>query len=131
MKMIYTPGQAPTFEVEITGGKQAFEILAKVSELFSETQCGCCGSVNIRPQVREIEAGAYYEYVCMECTAQLSFGQKKDNKTLWAKRWDKELNAPMPNRGWYIYHKDTSRERAPASGSQGGQSPPADEDIPF
>ena len=126
--MTYTSGKL-AFEVEVSHGKMAFEVVAAIAELFEEPCCGCCQSVNIRPQVRDIEAGKYFEWICLDCRAQLSIGQKKDNKTLFVKRWDKDRKQPMPNRGWYHYGRNEAAQDTPQEAPRGGDPDP--NDCPF
>lgn len=104
MKLTYTtPNGRLAFEVDVTTGKQAFEVVAGVQELFEEPACGCCKSANIRCSVRDHDNNKYFSLVCADCGAQLDFGQKKDGKTLFCKRRDENKQA-MPNRGWYVWH---------------------------
>ena len=108
MKVTYTtPTGRLTFEMELASGKQAFEVVAAIQELFEEADCGCCQSKNIRCDVREYDQNKYYKLCCNDCAAQLDFGQKKDGKTLFVKRRDKE-GQDLPNRGWYIYQGHSS-----------------------
>lgn len=129
MKMTYTtPNGRMSFECEVTHAKQAFEVAAKISALFEEPDCGCCHTAHIQPEVRHVKDYVYYSLRCMECQAQLAFGQNKDSKGLFAKRWDQDNKVEMPNRGWFIWKPDPDKERAPASGSS---AEPAAEEIPF
>lgn len=108
MKVTYTtPNGRLTFEVEVTTGKQAFEVVAAVQELFEEPNCGACGSEHIRCDTRDFDGNRYYKMVCTDCGAQLDFGQHKDGKGLFVKRSDRETREQLPNRGWYVYqHSD-------------------------
>jgi hypothetical protein len=104
MKVRYTTeNNRLTFELEATTGKQAFEIVAAIQELFEEPACGCCKSAHIRCDVREFDGNSYYKLLCNACGAQLDFGQHKDGKGLFVKRTDKETKKPLPNRGWYVW----------------------------
>lgn len=139
MKLTYTTASGRLqFELETTGGKQAFEIVAAIQELFEEPHCGCCKSKDIHCNVREFNGNKYFKMQCMACNAQLDFGQNKDGRGLFVKKWDKESRAPMPNGGWYIYQGNSSGGgNGSNSGSQQGhqQSRPAGDDgsdpIPF
>jgi ribosomal protein S27E len=139
MKIRFIPGQPPTFEVEAGSAKQAFERLALIQSLFSETECGCCKSKNIYYTVRKVTDGQFMEMRCLDCRAQLDFGQMRDSDTIWVKKWDKETKSPLPNRGWYIWKRESDANDAqpPATGaSQPNQEQPADShrapgDVPF
>ncbi len=103
MKMTYkTPNGRLAFEMEVGSGKQAFEIVAAVQELFEEPNCGACESPLIRCDVREFDGNKYFKLVCCDCGAQLDFGQHKDGKGLFVKRRDANKNL-LPARGWYIW----------------------------
>lgn len=95
---------------EITGGspKDIFEGIADVQDVFeADEKCGCCNSDNIRFNVREVTKGPktfkYFELRCLECWAQLQFGQNQDMKGLFPKRRDENGNS-MKNRGWFKYN---------------------------
>ena len=89
-----------TFEVEGGDQKGLFEAVAELQEVFeADDNCGCCSLANIRFRVRTHDDNKYYELVCQECGAKLSFGQHKKGGTLFAKRTDE--SGPLPNRGWY------------------------------
>lgn len=104
MKVTYTSGNGRlAIEFDCETGKAAFACIAAVQELFEEPDCGCCGSANIRCDVREFDGNQYYKLACNACGAQLDFGQHKNGKSLFVKRWDKEKNRPLPNRGWYVW----------------------------
>lgn len=119
MKMTYrTANGRLTFELETSGGKQAFEIVAAMQELFEEPCCGKCQNKDIRFDVREYGGNKYYKMCCMACGAQMDFGQNKDGKGLFAKKWDKEQNKPSDNGGWYIYQRDESSSAGSNSRSQ-------------
>ena len=120
VKLTYTtPNQRLTFEVEVQTGKQAFEVVAGIQELFEEADCGCCKSGNIRCNVRVHDENKYFSLVCNDCGAQLDFGQKKDGKTLFCKRRDEDKQV-LPNRGWYVYdHSQALRHNASHSRGRG------------
>jgi hypothetical protein len=108
MKLTYTSANGRiVFEVDVSTGKQAFEVVAAVQELFEEECCGCCKSTKVRCQVRHSGDGkyVYYSLVCGDCAATLDFGQKQDGKSLFVKRQDKDTKAKLPNNGWYHYQR--------------------------
>lgn len=133
MKMIYTtPNGRLAFEIEVATGKVAFEVAAAIQELFEEECCGSCKSKNIRFDVRTINENKYFKMRCSDCNATLDFGQKKDQKSLFAKRQDKDRNK-IPNNGWYHYkgnsdHGDAYEGPAPANTKM---NPPPGEETPF
>ena len=103
MKITYTtPNGRLVFETEVVSGKQAFELVAAIQELFEEPECGCCKSVRIRCEVRHVDANAYFKLLCLDCGATLDFGQKKDGKGLFVKRKNEDKQE-LPNRGWYVW----------------------------
>jgi hypothetical protein len=107
VKVTYTiPNGRLAFEMDCSNGKAAFELVARVQELFEESDCGCCKSKNLRFTVREHDGNKYYNLRCADCSAQLDFGQRKDGTGMWMKRTDKD-NRPLPNRGWYVYSGTT------------------------
>lgn len=134
MKVTYTtPNGRLQFEAELDKVKTAFEFVAHIGELFEEKSCGCCGSEHIRPQVRHHDSYIFYELRCHDCSAQLSFGQKKDGGHLFPKRYDTEAREPLPNRGWYIYEPANLSAGQQPQQRQQPQQPqqPTSHDIPF
>ena len=126
MEILYTtPNGRIQIKQDIGKGKDAFEFVAKVQELFEEEECGCCHSKAIRCQVRKHDDYKFYEYACMnpECGARLAFGQHKEGGTLFPKRWDGERGVPMPDNGWAIWKPETDREDAPEHGVKGRYGP--------
>jgi hypothetical protein len=106
MRVTYTtPNGRLRFELEVSTGEQAFEVVAGIAELFEEPGCGLCDSKRIRHEVREFDGNHYYKLLCTDCGATVDFGQHKDGKGLFLKRRNKD-NQPHPNRGWYRYRKD-------------------------
>lgn len=63
-----------TFEVEGATAKELFTQIAKVQEVFSESQCGMCKGTEIRLAHRTNKQGdEFFEYVCLNrnCRAYL------------------------------------------------------------
>ncbi len=97
---------------DCTTVKELFEQLGDIAEVLdADHACGKCMSPHIFPRVRETSGTDtngkpglfdYYELVCGECEARLSFGQNKDQKGLFPKRFNKD-GSPMDHRGWHIY----------------------------
>jgi hypothetical protein len=109
MKVKYrTPNGRIEFELEATTGKQAFEIVAAIQELFEEPDCGLCKSKAIRCEVRHHDNNSYYKMLCLECGGVIDFGQRKDGKSLFIKRVSEDKK-PLPNRGWYKWEHGSRR----------------------
>lgn len=131
MKVTFQSGQLPRFEFEASSPKEIFERLAVVT-MFSERTCGCCAGENIIYEKRDIDNGSYLSLRCLDCRAQLDFGQNKDGKGIFKKTWDKDSKRPLPNKGWYIYggtgSSTASNSSAPSSAPIQDQG---QENIPF
>lgn len=85
--------------------KDIFEELAEVQEIFDIPPfCGCCENTDIAYRVRENSGNKFYELHCLtpSCRARFSFGQSKDQKSLFPKRKDSEGNW-IQNGGWERY----------------------------
>lgn len=83
--------------------KELFEVSGKLLEVLgTDAACGKCNSVQIFPRLRTAGEYSYYEIVCGDCGAKLSFGQHKKTGTIWPKRAEKD-GTPIPNRGWVKY----------------------------
>lgn len=127
------PDGKTTFVMEAATPKEAFSKLALVDELFSEKECGCCHSADIKFVQRKVENGFYLEMRCQKCGAQLAYGQNKEGGGIFVKKWDSEKRCAMPNGGWYIYQKQGDSHEQPSRGNAHNDSPPPpqDGDIPF
>jgi hypothetical protein len=98
--------------------KDLFESMATAYEVFGETQCGLCGSTNIRPVVRIVDKFRFYEYSCQEpgCWAKLTFGQAQEGGGLFPKRKLLDNGKPDkdgefgPHKGWTKYRGDNQDE---------------------
>lgn len=132
MKLTYTnPKGNLTFEQDGVDRKAAFELVAVLDELFGEEKCGCCGSEDIRHQVTHPGEYTYYKLKCQnpDCGAVLDFGQNKDMKGLFVKRWDADERQPLPNNGWYVWDgqrrdgggQDDRRRDSYGGGQSGGR----------
>jgi ribosomal protein L40E len=81
---------APGLIIEVTGAtqKDLFKAIAGAQEVFSEKECGLCHSTDLLYKHRTAgpQKYTYYEVVCRDCDARLSFGQSTDLVTLFAKR---------------------------------------------
>lgn len=74
--------KTPLLTIELEGNSQTelFTNVAKTQEIFAEPGCGKCKSANIQFRKRTVNGDDYYEMVCLDCTATLSFGQSKKEK---------------------------------------------------
>lgn len=91
------------FEVNGETPKALFRGIAEIQNIFeSDDTCGACNSPNIQFRVRTVDGNDYYDLACLDCSAQLSYGQNKDGRGLFVKRKDKD-GAPLPNRGWTVW----------------------------
>jgi hypothetical protein len=119
-------------EVDGESQKDLFESMAMAYEVFGETQCGLCGSTNIRPVVRIVDKFRFYEYSCQEpgCWAKLTFGQAQEGGGLFPKRKLLDNGKPDkdgefgPHKGWTKYRGDNQDQEpsrgVPQSNSQAG-----------
>ena len=96
-------------EVEGNSIKDLIEQIGPIAEVLDgDDVCGKCSSPHIYPRARDAKKKTdgklvtYYELVCSDCGAKLSFGQHSGGGTLWAKRTDDQGN-PLEHRGWRLY----------------------------
>jgi len=85
-------------KIEAANQKDLWQKLASIQEVFGEQKCGKCGNTNLRYAIRTIDGNDYYELICLKCKAKLSFGQHKNNNTLFVKR--KSGDTWLPDNGW-------------------------------
>lgn len=88
-------------EVEVEGGdtKECFKELAGAIEVFANAVCGSCDSERTVPCVRENAGNHFYEIRCLDCGSALSFGQRRQDGSLFPRRKDKE-GSYLPGNGW-------------------------------
>ena len=123
-----SPDDRMEIEVECSGLKEMFVKLGPIQELLLEHfTCGKCQSTNIRFNHRVWDDNDYFTLRCMDCTAELKMGQRKDGSGMWPK-------ADGPDSGWSIYERTTQSSTQPQWGS-GAQAveqrqtvPPNDDD---
>lgn len=108
MQCDYKVNDKLIIKFESANQKEVFQNLAQLGEVFSISECGACGSKDIRHAVRTVPSGkqnfVYYELHCQKCRARLSFGQSTDTVTLFPKKKD-ESGEYLPNNGWTKYQK--------------------------
>lgn len=98
------------FEVSGESAKDIFEQIANVQEVFdADSKCGCCDSANIKFRVRQVDDYTFYELVCADCHARLSFGQNKKGGGLFPKR-KAEDGGWLSNNGWSKFEPKTVAE---------------------
>ena len=108
MKLSYTTSNGKiSVEFEGESQKDLFGQIASFQEVFEETQCGKCGSENLKFVVRTVDENDYYELRCLDCGARLSFGVHKKGGGLFPKRKDKDTW--LPNRGWVKWNPETQK----------------------
>lgn len=114
-------------EVEGSNIKELFEQIGPVAEVLDgDDSCGKCSSPHIFPRSREAQGFVYYELVCSDCGAKLSFGQHKEGGTLWPKREDDNGNK-LDNKGWHIYLGIAAPKASappPSAGGRDAAEPP-------
>lgn len=116
MKVRYTTANGRmTMEFEAGSHKAIWRELASFEEVFEETNCGKCGSGNIRHVIRKAkdQKGKEYEYFelrCADCRAKLPFGLLDDGSdNLFPKRRDEEGNY-RGSSGWVKWNKEKQVE---------------------
>ena len=105
--------------------KEAFEQLARASEIFGINSCGACGAKFVRHIVRNVDDYTFYELKCLnqDCRARLAFGQSKSPKGgLFPSRKDKDGNWKK-NDGWEIWKKPFSQTTCEPTLEDGPEDP--------
>jgi hypothetical protein len=100
MKLTYTPSKQLSFDIEGSNVKEFWAALSTLSETFGEEKCGQCGKADLRYVVRNVEGNNFYELACKGCGHKLSFGQSKDQKTVY------------PRRKYHKQHPDVKAKKA-------------------
>ncbi len=130
-----SPDDRMEIEVECSSLKELFVKLGPIQELLLEHfRCGCCGKTNIRFSHRVWDENDYFTLRCMDCTAELKMGQRKDGFSMWPK-------TDGPGGGWSIYERGAKSESSQpqwgsgAAATQQGSTVPAgdvaESEIPF
>ncbi len=92
---------------EYSNDKELFKLIASFQETFEEGKCGKCGKSNLRFSVRNVEDNDYYERVCNDCGAKLSYGQAKKGDKLFPRRKLDDGTYDKENKGWHFYNGPT------------------------
>lgn len=109
MKVRYQFKSGIWLEWETDNLKTLFETMADWSELLDIDVCGKCGKKNLQFTVRNVQDNNFYELRCKDCRARLSFGLKKDGKTVFARRKDNGGNW-LPDNGWMKWDSKLQKE---------------------
>lgn len=114
MKIYYRPHPKLTVEMEVADQKDFVEQLAKLQEVVVHTcqKCKKGGIEDLRYRVREVDENRFYELVCTNCGASLSFGAHKKGNTLFPKvHFENEEGQReyLPNNGWTHYNSKTGK----------------------
>lgn len=110
-------------QVEGETEMDVFENISSAEEVFSEANCGKCGSTEIRYKIRRVTDGKkeykYPEMQCQKCYAKLTFGQS-DNGVLFPVRHLREdgnyvldkdgKRVAKGKNGWTKYNRETKKE---------------------
>lgn len=108
MKLRYTTKSGRiTAEIDGESQKDLFTELNRFQEVFEETNCGKCGSDDIKYIVRTVDENQYYELRCMKCSAKLAFGVHKKGGGLFPKR--KDGDNWLPDSGWVKWNPKTEK----------------------
>jgi hypothetical protein len=99
------------FELDAANDKDLFKQKAHLYEVFGEKNCGACGSDDLKPIVRTVKyqdqktkkekTAEYYELMCNNCRAKLSYGVHESGETLFPKRKLENGKFDYKNKGWH------------------------------
>lgn len=105
-----------SFEIDNPSAKEIFRSISELQDIFEAAEkCECCQGTNIQYRVRTIDENDYYEIICLDCYAALSFGQSRKGG-LFPKRKDAE-GKPLPNRGWKVWRTQSAESPVTAASS--------------
>ena len=107
-------------EVEGAGIKDVIQALSPYYDVFSEKECGKCGSQELGVNHRKAKTFDFYSLKCLSCGYRLDFGQHQEGGTLFPKRKDKDKN-PIENNGW-VHWQDRQEDQAQPSYDQPPQA---------
>jgi hypothetical protein len=109
MKVSFRVRPELLIEIEEKSQKDLFEALAKAQEVFGERACGKCGKTNLKFNIRTADDNTFYELVCLDCGARLSFGAHKKNDTLFPRRSEEDEKGNkkwLNNKGWLKWNRE-------------------------
>ena len=128
MKIAYDVNDRCKIDVEVKDMKQAFDFLAYADSIFRVSECGNCGSKDLKLDTRNPKGFTYRSIVCNECKHTLKVSEQKPEKG----------GKMYLNREWqepFYGGEDSSDEgshdedgREPVSAGAGRKSP---DEVPF
>lgn len=106
MKLTVKLNENLVVEVDGSNQREAFEELANAQEVFGNIECKKCKKNNLKYQVRtNPDNDKFYEIVCLDCFAKLSFGCTKKGSNLFPKRKDTD-GKYFNDGGWLKWNKE-------------------------
>jgi hypothetical protein len=123
MKVRWSPRSNVWLECDVSSPKEAVKELSNYSELFRDSCCGVCKSTNITLEHRCVDSYEFFSLRCMDCGAELSFGQTKDGKRLFAKRKLEDGSYDREHFGWKKF------QRKQDGNGGGGDYAPSDREF--
>jgi hypothetical protein len=89
VKALYrTKNSRITFEVTGETQKEIFRQISDLQEVFEAYDtCGLCNSTRIVYRTRTVEGNDFFELACLDCSAEMPYGQHKQGGTLFPKQW--------------------------------------------
>lgn len=112
LKVFYRPNPKFTVEVDAKDVEDMFKQTGRLQEVFEACKCGKCEKSNIKFLHRVADDYDFYELVCLDCNAKLSFGNSKE-QGLFPRRYKQDPKDPkkplldengkkvwLPDHGW-------------------------------
>ena len=106
----------PTIIIEVEADKHTdlFRAIAGVQEVFGQKACGKCGGKNLQFRTRKKGRYEFYEAICLNCKARLSFGvHTGEAGTLFPHRVSESDGGGkevLPDNGWVRWDPDRQQE---------------------
>lgn len=91
-------GITPSLEIEVdaTSPKELIKLIASYQSVMSDVECGSCRSTKIVFEHRQHDNVDFFGRRCLDCSAQLSFGQHRSGDTLFVKA----------DKGWHHWKRE-------------------------
>lgn len=80
MKVDYKVNDRCTIDVDVKDMKQAFDFLAYADSIFRVSECGNCGSKDLKLDTRNPKGYIYRSILCNECKHTLKVSEQKPEK---------------------------------------------------
>jgi len=80
MKIAYDINDRCKIDVDVKDMKQAFDFLAYADSIFRVSECGNCGSKDLKLDTRNPKGFTYRSIVCNECKHTLKVSEQKPEK---------------------------------------------------